>query len=153
YIGLGRVIKKLIKKCKMATLHYVKLSTKARNPTRGSAYSAGIDLKSAYPYKILKHGSCLIKTDLQIQLPPGTYGRIAPRSGLALHNHICVGGGVIDPDYRGNLCVILYNHSDVDFHIEEGDRVAQLIAEKFEHLAICEALVCDKFGIKMMSPC
>jgi dUTP pyrophosphatase len=58
--------------------------------------------------------------------PAGTYGRIAPRSGLAWKNSIDVGAGVIDEDYRGNVGVILFNHGDKDFDIKAGDRVAQV---------------------------
>jgi dUTP pyrophosphatase len=71
-----------------------------------------------------------VVTDLQIQVPEGFYGRIAPRSGLALHHHIDIGAGVIDEDYRGNVTVILFNHSDKLFVINRGDCVAQLICEK-----------------------
>ena len=62
-------------------------------------------------------GNALISTDLQIQLPEGCYGRIAPRSGMALEHHIDLGGGVIDEDYRGNLCVILFNHPDAPYAV------------------------------------
>jgi len=62
-----------------------------------------------------------------MQLPDGCYGRIAPRSGLALKHHIDVGGGVIDQDYRGIVGVILYDHSDTPFVVSCGDRIAQLI--------------------------
>lgn len=71
----------------------------------------------------------LVKTDIAIQLPDHCYGRIAPRSGLALHNFIDVGAGVIDKDYKGNICVLLFNHSNFDFEIKRGDRIAQLICE------------------------
>jgi len=67
---------------------------------------------------------------LQIKLPEG-YGRITPRSGLVLAHHIDIGGGVIDQDYRINIGVIVYNHSDTPFVISRGDRIAQLICEKF----------------------
>jgi dUTP pyrophosphatase len=63
-------------------------------------------------------------------VPPGTYGRVAPRSGLAWKHSIDVGAGVIDEDYRGNVGVILFNLSDVDFEVKEGDRIAQLVLEK-----------------------
>ena len=72
----------------------------------------------------------MVQTDLQIQLPEGCYGRIAPRSGLALKHHIDIGGGIVDEDYRGNLGVILYNHSDVPFTVSRGDRIAQLICQQ-----------------------
>ena len=58
-----------------------------------------------------------IKDFLQIALPDGCYGRIAPRSGLAWNNHIDVGAGVIDQDYRGNIGIILFNFSDEDFQV------------------------------------
>ncbi len=60
-------------------------------------------------------GKALVKTDLSIICPPGTYGRVAPRSGLAWKNFIDTGAGVIDEDYRGPLGVLLFNHSDTDF--------------------------------------
>ena len=71
-----------------------------------------------------------MKTDLSIAIPKDTYARIAPRSGLAWKHFIDVGAGVVDYDYRGNVGVILFNHSDVDFEIKHGDRVAQLILER-----------------------
>ena len=54
----------------------------------------------------------------------------APRSGLALKNGIDVGAGVVDFDYRGNVGVILFNFSDIDFEVKRGDRIAQLIVER-----------------------
>lgn len=55
---------------------------------------------------------------------------VAPRSGLAWKHSIDVGAGVVDADYRGPVGVILFNHSDVDFEVKVGDRIAQLIVEK-----------------------
>lgn len=60
-------------------------------------------------------GKALVKTDLAMAIPSGTYGRVAPRSGLAVKHFIDTGAGVIDEDYRGELQVLLFNHSDVDF--------------------------------------
>ena len=84
-----------------------------------------------------------MSTDLQIQLPEGCYGRIAPRSGMALEHHIDVGGGVIDQDYRGNLCVILFHHSDVPYSISRADRIAQLICEKIYCHTLTEVHLLD----------
>ncbi len=72
----------------------------------------------------------MVPTDLSIACPPGTYARIAPRSGLAAKNFIDVGAGVVDEDYRGNVTVILFNFSKTDFVIKKGDRIAQLVLEK-----------------------
>ncbi|KAG7189126.1 hypothetical protein KM043_008694 [Ampulex compressa] len=100
---------------------------------RGSNKAAGYDLKSAYEYVVPAQGKQLVATDLQVEVPTGTYGRIAPRSGLAWKNHIDVGAGVIDADYRGNVKVVLFNHSNEDFKVSPGDRVAQLICEKISY--------------------
>lgn len=110
-------------------LRWAKLTDLAFEPVRGSALAAGLDLRSAYDINVPKRGKALVKTDLQIQVPHGTYGRVAPRSGLALKNFIDVGAGVIDEDYRGNVGVVLFNHSENDFEVKRGDRVAQLICE------------------------
>ena len=75
-------------------------------------------------------GKALVKTDIQIALPDGCYGRVAPRSGLAHKHFIDVGAGVIDQDYRGNVGVILFNFNDTDFEVAKGDRIAQLILER-----------------------
>lgn len=121
------------KESELISLKFAKLSNKAFAPTKGSDYAAGYDLRSAYWYMIPARGKELVKTDLQVQVPLGTYGRVAPRSGLAWKNHIDVGAGVIDADYRGNLGVVLFNHSNEDFEIAPGDRIAQLICEKIAY--------------------
>lgn len=72
----------------------------------------------------------MVPTDLSIACPPGTYARIAPRSGLAAKNFIDVGAGVVDADYRGNVTVILFNFGKSEFVVKKGDRIAQLILEK-----------------------
>lgn len=107
-----------------------KLSEKAVLPKRGSSLAAGYDLSSATETKVSARGKALVPTDLSIAIPEGTYARIAPRSGLAWKHSIDVGAGVIDADYRGPVGVILFNHSDVDFEVKVGDRIAQLIIEK-----------------------
>ena len=71
-------------------------------------------------------GKAIIPTDLKVAVPHGTYGRVAPRSGLAAKNFIDVGAGVVDEDYRGPLGVVLFNHADVAFQVKQGDRIAQV---------------------------
>eukprot|EP00199_Chlamydomonas_sp_CCMP681_P003147 CAMPEP_0119113478 /NCGR_PEP_ID=MMETSP1180-20130426/44071_1 /TAXON_ID=3052 ORGANISM="Chlamydomonas cf sp, Strain CCMP681" /NCGR_SAMPLE_ID=MMETSP1180 /ASSEMBLY_ACC=CAM_ASM_000741 /LENGTH=176 /DNA_ID=CAMNT_0007101581 /DNA_START=525 /DNA_END=1055 /DNA_ORIENTATION=+ len=112
-------------------LRAMKLSEHAVIPQRGSAFAAGYDLSSAdESVTVPARGKALVKTDLAIALPPGTYGRVAPRSGLAWKNSIHTGAGVIDEDYRGNVGVILFNLSDEPFLVKRGDRIAQLILER-----------------------
>ena len=75
------------------------LTERATIPQRMTPGSAGYDLSSAYSLVIPAKGKALVGTDLSISVPPNTYGRIAPRSGLAWKHHIDVGAGVIDFDY------------------------------------------------------
>lgn len=97
-----------------------------------------IKIYSAYDYSVPARGKQLVKTDIQVELPEGSYGRIAPRSGLAVKNFIDVGAGVVDEDYRGNLGVVLFNHSEVDFDVKKGDRIAQFICERIFYPTIEE---------------
>ncbi|XP_052147666.1 deoxyuridine 5'-triphosphate nucleotidohydrolase [Oryza glaberrima] len=106
-----------------------KLSENAVLPSRGSALAAGYDLSSAAEVVVPARGKAMVPTDLSIAIPEGTYARVAPRSGLALKHSIDVGAGVIDADYRGPVGVILFNHSDTDFAVKPGDRIAQMIIE------------------------
>ncbi|RDY07955.1 Deoxyuridine 5'-triphosphate nucleotidohydrolase, partial [Mucuna pruriens] len=111
-------------------LRFKKLSDKAVLPSRASPLSAGYDLSSAVETKVPARGKALVATDISIEIPEGTYALVAPRSGLTLKHSIGVGAGVIDADYRGPVGVILFNHSDVDFEVKVGDRVAQLIIQE-----------------------
>ncbi|RCN31640.1 deoxyuridine 5'-triphosphate nucleotidohydrolase, domain protein [Ancylostoma caninum] len=83
-----------------------------------------------------------VSTGLQVELPYGYYGRVAPRSGLAAKNFIDVGAGVVDSDYRGELKVLLFNFGSTDFEVKKGDRIAQLICERIAHCTFmqCESL-------------
>ncbi|CAD7974544.1 unnamed protein product [Amoebophrya sp. A120] len=117
--------------CDENVLCVKKLSGNATVPTKGSKDSAGYDLSAAHETEIPAQGKGLVKTDLAIKMPAGVYGRVAPRSGLAHKKHIDVGAGVIDADYRGNVGVVLFNHAQEPLKVEKGDRVAQLILEKY----------------------
>ncbi|KFM57258.1 Deoxyuridine 5'-triphosphate nucleotidohydrolase, mitochondrial, partial [Stegodyphus mimosarum] len=111
-------------------LRFARLSNNAKAPTKGSKLAAGFDLYSAYDYSVPPSGKVLVLTDLQVQIPEGHYGRVAPRSGLAVKHFIDVGAGVVDEDYRGNLGVVLFNFGSDVFEVKKGDRIAQLICEK-----------------------
>ena len=110
-----------------------KLCYDARLPTRGSDHSVGYDLYSSEDAMVPNQaGRAIVGTGITVVLPPGVYGRVAPRSGLAAKHCINVGAGVIDPDYTGEIKVILFNHGEKDFEIKKGDRIAQLILERCE---------------------
>lgn len=128
-----------IKKTKVnETLKVFKRSDKATTPTKGSPLSAGYDLYSSEAAVIPAKGQGLVATDLSIICPIGTYGRVAPRSGLAVKNGISTGAGVVDADYRGEVKIVLFNHSDKDFEVKQGDRIAQLVLEKIVNADIVE---------------
>ena len=109
------------------------LSETAKAPSRSSAFAAGYDVYSSKATTVPAWGKALVDTDISIAVPVGTYGRIAPRSGLASKHSIDTGAGVIDADYRGPVKVLLFNLSNTDFKVEAGDRVAQLIVERVSH--------------------
>ena len=116
------------------SLKVKKLHDDAIVPTRATEGSIGYDLH-AYDEAILpKNERRSVGTGISIAIPEGHYGRIAPRSGLAFILGIQVLAGVVDPDYRGEIKVILYYggaKKEIDTHrIRKGDRIAQLILEK-----------------------
>jgi dUTP pyrophosphatase len=111
-------------------LRVKKLSPCAELPTRGSDGAAGYDLYSTENVVILPNKRATVGTGLSIEIPDGTYARIAPRSGLAVKNGIQVGAGVVDGDYRGEVRVVLFNHDEKPYVIKPGYRIAQLILER-----------------------
>jgi len=111
-------------------------------PTRGSDGSVGYDLYSVVDTVVpCQAGNALVGTGLAVRIPDGCYGRVAPRSGLAVKHCIQVGAGVIDPDYTGEIKVVLFNHGTEDFEIKKGDRIAQLILER------CETPIIKEIGL------
>lgn len=125
-------------------LKFAKLSENATTPTRGSTKAAGYDLYSAYDYTIGPLDKMIVKTDIQIAVPTGHYGRVAPRSGLAAKHFIDVGAGVVDEDYRGNVGVVLFNLGKEAFEVKKGDRVAQLVCEKISYPDLVELETLDE---------
>lgn len=112
-------------------LRVKRLRPNAKLPTRGSADAVGYDLCYAgdAAMGVGADAQNIVPTGLAVEIPVGYYGRVAPRSGLAAKSGIDVMAGVIDPDYRGELLVILRNHGPSPLWIEPGDRIAQLILE------------------------
>jgi dUTP pyrophosphatase len=107
-----------------------KLSDNATIPTKGTNLAAGYDLYAVEDAVVVCGTRKLIKTNISMEITPGYYGRIAPRSGLAYKSGIDVLAGVIDSDYRGDIGVIIYNtDNNIDFTIKKGDRIAQIIFE------------------------
>ena len=92
-------------------LKFVKMSSRAVMPTHATEYSIGLDLYSPDNYLIHPKRQELIPIQIKLCIPPGYYGRITSKSGLATHHAIHVGAGVIDPDYVGEIKVLLINNS------------------------------------------
>jgi len=97
-------------------LKFAKLSDKAVAPHRATLGAAGFDLASAEAGMVKPGERRLFKMDLALELPAGTYGQVAGRSGLALKHGIQVMAGVIDSDYRGNVGALLLNMGEKAFH-------------------------------------
>jgi len=116
-----------------------KLTPHALIPSRATDGSAGYDIYSAEGYVLLPGHRVVVSTGIQIRLPEGTYGRVAPRSGIAIKHGIDVGAGVIDPDYEGEVKVVLFNHDPKNsFIIRPGYRIAQLIIEAYYNAEVEE---------------
>ena len=107
-------------------------------PTHATLKSVGLDLYSPTNVLIPAHDKILVDLGIAFQIPMGYYGRIASRSDLAIHHHIHVGAGVVDPDYTGSVHVLLMNFSSQDHVIEKSHHIAQMILEKVAYLVICE---------------
>lgn len=105
------------------------INQNATIPSSANDGDAGYDISSCEDITVKARQRSIIKTGICIGVPKGTYGRIAPRSGLTTKKGIDVGAGVVDRSYTGEVCVILFNHSDIDFEVKIGDRIAQLILE------------------------
>lgn len=113
-------------------------------PSYHSAAAAGLDLLAALPADapiVLAPGAwAAIPTGIALALPPGLEAQVRPRSGLALKHGVTVlnAPGTIDPDYRGEVKVVLVNLGRAPFPVERGMRIAQLVVSRFERVSIAE---------------
>lgn len=114
----------------MKKLKFQKLNEKATLPARKSKNACGLDIYSIEEVSITSGYRKAIRTGVAVSIPQGFYGRIAPRSGIALTAGVDVLAGVVDSDYRGEIICLLINLGTDDFKINVGDRIAQLIIEK-----------------------
>ena len=111
-------------------LRVKKLISEARIPTKGSSQAGGQDLYAQETQTIPATGQGIIGTGIAIGLPSGTYGWIAPRSGLAVRHSLMVNAGVIDADYTGEVKVVLINLGTKNYKVHKGDKISQLIVER-----------------------
>lgn len=121
--------------CRKPVLKIKLLSENAYVPTKATNHAAGHDLFATRNIIIAPNSQELINTDIAIQPPPGTYGRIVGRSGMN-KLRINVISGTVDIDYTGEISILIRNNSDKNYLISRGDRIAQLICEKIEYATI-----------------
>jgi len=113
-------------------------------PQYSTPQSAGLDLRASLDQPVvLQPGErSLIPTGIKLALPPGMEAQVRPRSGLAYKHGVTVlnAPGTIDADYRGDIGVILVNHGNVAFTVEDGSRIAQIVLAKYEQVEWKEVL-------------
>lgn len=118
----------------------VKIINKSQHelPAYETGSSAGMDLRAniTEPVTLKPLERAIIKTGLFIELPVGYEAQVRPRSGLAAKKGITVlnSPGTIDADYRGEIGVILVNLSNQEFTIQDGERIAQMVISRHEHI-------------------
>ena len=114
----------------LINLKFVKLSSNIKTPSKSTKFAVGLDIHSPANYIISAKDQTIIPTGLRIQIPPGHYGHLCSKSGLAMQHHVHVGAGILDPDYTGEVKVLLLNLGHKPFQVSSGDAIAQLILEK-----------------------
>ena len=133
----------------MNKVYVKKLNDKAILPKYGTDFAAGADLFALIDGESLtiKPGETLfIKTGISLAIPEGYAGFIYARSGLSCKKGLAPANkvGVIDCDYRGEIIVALYNHSNEERVIEQGERIAQIVIEKAEQFEFLETDFLDE---------
>ena len=134
------------------SLNIKKLTEEAQVPVYGSVAAAGMDLFSAVDLTVPPQTRKLVSTGISVswetqeghwdEHPEKYYLRIAPRSGLSVKSNIDIGAGVVDSDYRGEIFVCFINNSlDKEYHIQRGDKIAQMILTRFEQFS--EVVIVD----------
>lgn len=134
----------------MLEVPVVRLDPDLPLPTYARAGDAGLDLLAREDVVLLPSGGrALVATGIAVAIPAGHAGFIQPRSGLALkHGVTCLNTpGLIDSGYRGELKVLLLNTDPVEpFTITRGERIAQLVVQRVDHVVLCEVDDFDHLG-------
>ncbi|TCD48589.1 dUTP diphosphatase [Chlorobium sp. N1] len=131
----------------MLKVKIVRLNKQAFLPVYATRHAAGMDVSACLeaPVTVRPGTAELIPTGLAIELPEGYEAQLRPRSGLALRSLISLPNtpATIDADYRGEVKVILINHGTEPFLVSHGDRIAQMVVARVEHVAFDEV---DELG-------
>ena len=100
--------------------------------------STGHNLFASQIIKVHAGSRALVSIELRMAIPKGFFGRISPRSGLAVNRGILAFSGTIDSGYRGIIYVLLFNFSHDDYIVEKGNRIAQIIFQKYENVSFLD---------------
>ncbi len=126
---------------KTITVRILRLNKNHPLPYQATPAAVGFDLYATEDTLIKAHGFAAVGTGIAIELPPGVEAQIRPRSGLAFRHGIGIlnSPGTIDPDYRGEIKVVLFNVSATNYEVKRGERIAQIVfaetvAAKFEEV-------------------
>ncbi len=129
----------------MIKVKIVRLNKNAILPRYATAHAAGMDLAACLnaPVEIEPFTTALVPTGLAIELQQGFEAQLRPRSGLALKHLISLPNtpATIDADYRGEVKVILVNYGKKPFLVRHGDRIAQMVVARYEHVNLEEVSV------------
>src|SRR5689334_6670511 len=98
----------------------------------GPSEDAGLDLRAVERVVLQPGAAQAVPTGLAIELPPGCEAQVRPRSGLGLKHSLTVNFGTIDPGYRGEIRVVMFNLGRADYTVEKGDRIAQLVIARYQ---------------------
>ena len=126
------------------TLRIMKLEEEAILPSKSNPSDAGYDLYAVEETIIPARGRALVRTGIAMAIPEGHAGLIWPRSGTAVKAGLDVLAGVVDSGYRGEVCVVLQNHSDSDYIVRVGDRAAQMLIQRVSEVEIKVESTLDK---------
>lgn len=122
----------------MPEMKIKRLSTNAKLPTYATPSDSGMDISAIEDRVLPARGHILLKTGLAVELPEGYELQIRPRSGLAARDAVVAHFGTVDEGFTGEIGVILFNFSDVDFMIHAGDRIAQGVIARVEQATFVE---------------
>lgn len=113
-----------------------KLENDAVVPNKANLTDAGYDLYAVEETVIPARGRSIVRTGISMAIPNGHVGLIWPRSGLAVKSGIDVLAGVVDSGYRGEVCIVLQNHTDYDYTVRKHDRAAQMLIQQILYPSI-----------------
>ena len=129
----------------LMTIRIKRLHPDAHLPAyaHGPLEDAGLDLRAVESVVLEPGVAQAVPTGIAIELPPGYEAQVRPRSGMALKHSLTVNFGTIDPGYRGEIRVVMFNLGRSAYTVEKGDRIAQLVVARYEAIEWVEGELGD----------